>query len=284
MLKTVFIGSRNEFNQVLVHWLSQRVDLCGVVWTQSTRWQRTWKGRWTRARKRMRRYGVLKVVNEALCFLYIHRFLNHAAEEALATMVIQPYQAEHGRTMWQGDQIQADSINHPDVLAFVRERQPDLAFAMCINEFFGEALRSIPEHGIFLWHEGVTPEYKGLYSTFWALHNLDFDHIGYTLLRMNDTYDAGEIFVQGRATGYDPFRHNNGFIGHKAIFDSLSEVEQFLTALEAGQANPIERSEAVSGYYTYPGLTDLMRQRLRLRAFRRSLEKNKMTDNQVLNV
>ena len=52
MLKAVFIGSRNDFDEVLVHWLSQRVDLVGVVWVSSTKWQKSWKGRLAFASKR----------------------------------------------------------------------------------------------------------------------------------------------------------------------------------------------------------------------------------------
>ena len=44
MLKVVFIGSLNEFNEVLVHWLSRRTDLAGVIWTTSVDWRRSWKG------------------------------------------------------------------------------------------------------------------------------------------------------------------------------------------------------------------------------------------------
>jgi hypothetical protein len=34
MLKTIFIGSKNDFDEMLVHWLSRRTNLVGVVWTQ----------------------------------------------------------------------------------------------------------------------------------------------------------------------------------------------------------------------------------------------------------
>jgi hypothetical protein len=43
MLKTVFIGENSWLNQILVHWLSQRTNLVGVVWTHSMKWK-TWRG------------------------------------------------------------------------------------------------------------------------------------------------------------------------------------------------------------------------------------------------
>jgi hypothetical protein len=115
----------------------------------------------------------------------------------------------------------------------------------------------------------VTPEYKGLYSPFWAAHNLDFDRIGYTLLRMNDEYDAGQVFAQGGAREVNPLRHGHLYMGHKAIWDSLPDVERLFGEVERGEAEPIDRSGAEAGMYTYPGLSDLVRQRLRFRRLAR---------------
>lgn len=264
MLKGVFIGSDNMFNEILVHWLSQRVDMRGVVWVSATAWQRTLQGKLSFTKKRRRRYGLAKVIDEAMFFLYAHRFLMGGDKAELKRDVYEPYWAAHGVPRWQGPAIYASDVNEPEVLDFIQTQEAEVVFAMCINNFFGERIRSIPRHGVLLWHEGITPEYKGLYSPFWAVHNLDFDNVGYTLLRMNDKLDAGEIFVQGRAVDIDPFRHHANYMGHKAIIDSLPAVEQFLKELEAGQAQPIERTGAQAGYYTYPGMSDFIRQRRRL--------------------
>lgn len=264
MLKTVFIGSMNEFDQVLVHWLSQRTKLVGVVWTRSTQWQRSWSGCLKFAHRRYLRYGFWKVVNETLFYLYYKALLRRRGLADLRHHVIEPYHKNHGVPSWEGDEIFNASVNAPEVLSFLRKRQPDVGFAMCISEYFGKRLLAIPKHGIFLWHEGITPEYKGLYSPFWAVHNLDFEKIGYTLLLMNEVVDGGSVYVQGRVRDVDPFRQHHSFLGHKAIYDSLPAVEQFLGALEAGTATPISRTDAVSNTHTYPGLTDYIRQRLRL--------------------
>jgi len=270
MLKTVFIGSKNEFDKMLVHWLAQRTELVGVVWIRSTAWRRSWRGRLEFARTRIRRYGPRKAIDEALFHLYYHRFVGPADYARLQRVVIGPYEARHGPTAWKGRPIFAEDVTAPEVLTYLRERQPDVALAMCVNSYFGRALRKIPRHGIFLWHEGITPEYKGLYSPFWAVHNLDFQQIGYTLLRMDDGYDTGEVFAQGPALGIDPWRHGAPYIGHKAVADSLPAVESFLGDLEAGLARPIDRADARPHAYTYPGISDLLRQRLRLRGATRT--------------
>ncbi len=273
MLGTVFLGSRNEFDQVLVDWLARRTDLRGVVWTRSTAWQRTLRGKLRFARRRARRYGVLKAVDETVFYLVFHRLLKARDDRELRARVIDPYIRDGGgsrRPEWTGDAIEATDVNSREVLSFLREREPDAALAMCINNWFGEEIRAIPRHGVLLWHEGVTPEYKGLYSPFWAAHNLDFERIGYTVLRMNAEYDAGQVFAQGRARDVSPLRHGHLYMGHKAIWDSLPDIEPLLPKLERGEAEAIDRTGAEEAIYTYPGLSDLIRQRVRFRQLRRA--------------
>jgi hypothetical protein len=48
--------------------------------------------------------------------------------------------------------------------------------------------------------------------------------------------------------------------------NDVAAVERLLADLEAGTARPLERPGARDGYYTYPGLTDYVRQRRRLLA------------------
>jgi len=270
VLKAVFIGSKNAFDDVLVDWLAERTELVGAIWLDPEEWRKSLKGRLDFTRKRVRRWGIRKTIDEIAFFLYYHARLGRAEERTLEERVIAPYRREHGGPNWDGDTISASDVNSPEVLEFLRERQPDMAFAMCVNNYFSDELRDLFERGVFLWHEGFTPEYRGLYSPFWALTNGDFDHMGYTLLRMNESYDAGEVFVQGRVIDVDPFTDHHSYIGHKAIADSLPSVERFLQELEAGSARPIDRSGADSNYYTYPGLSDFVRQRRMLKRMARS--------------
>ena len=270
MLKTVFIGSKNAFDDMLVDWLSERTEVVGAIWLDPEEWRKSLKGRLGFVRRRLQRRGVRKTVDEIGFFLYYHARLGRAEERILDDRVIAPYRHEHGEQKWTGDSIAVGDVNSPEALEWLRERQPDLALAMCVNNYFGDELRGIFKHGVFLWHEGFTPEYRGLYSPFWTVANADFDRIGYTLLRMNESYDAGEIFVQGRAVDIDPFRDHHAFLGHKAIADSLPSVERFLGELEAGTARPLDRSGADSNYYTYPGLSDFVRQRRMLRRLART--------------
>lgn len=264
MLRCIFVGSPNRFTELMVHWLSKHTDLVGAVWTSSAEWAKTFPKTVEFARRRLDRYGLPKVMNE-ICYYFVSRKILKDHAEPFQSRLFNDYVRVHGQPCWKGDFIQTDDINSPEVLRFVRERQPDLIMSMCINEFFKREIRDTPRLGSFLWHEGIVPEYKGLYSPFWAIHNREPELLGYSVLRMNGQYDEGEVYLQGRATGINTNTDSSLYIGHKAILDSLPGVGIFLEELERGAAKPISIQGRPSGTYTYPGLTDWIRMKYRNR-------------------
>jgi len=268
-MRSVFIGSKNEFDEIIVDWLSQNTELAGVVWSDSAVWRKTWRGRFKYGLKRAKRYGFLKIFNELLLFFYVKKKIAVKDLGYLKREIIRPYWKNTGRKFsdLKFKSISSDNVNKPEVLDFLNELKPDVIFAMCVNDFFGKKIRAIPRYGVFLWHEGLTPEYKGLYSPFWTLYNREYDRLGYTFLKMNDDIDGGEVYVQGYAKDIDLRKHNYAFIGHKAIYDSLPEVKTFLSELESGISKTIKRSPTKSGYYTYPGLTDYIKMSRHLKEY-----------------
>ena len=277
MLRCIFVGSPNLFTELMVHWFSNHTNLVGAVWTSSAEWAKTLPKTLQFAKRRVHRYGLAKTINE-VCYYYVSRKLLKDTGEPFQTRLYndyvrvhgQPflykdYVRVHGQPFWKGDFIQTDNINAPEVVGFVRERRPDLIMSMCINEFFKRDIRESPRLGSFLWHEGIVPEYKGLYSPFWTIHNQETEMLGYSVLRMNGRYDDGEVYLQGQASGIDPKRDSPLYIGHKAILDSLPGVGVLLEELERGTAKPISIQGRASATYTYPGLTDWIRMQWQIR-------------------
>ncbi|MDQ3193506.1 MAG: hypothetical protein M3P82_00765 [Bacteroidota bacterium] len=268
-MKSVFIGSKNEFDELVVDWLAGRTNLTGVVWSDSATWRKTWKGRFQYGMKRVKKYGIFKVINEVMLFFYVKKKVAVKDLGYLKREIIRPYWKNTGHEFnkLKFKEISSDNVNKKEVIDFLNELKPDIIFAMCVNDFFGKKIRNIPKYGVYLWHEGLTPEYKGLYSPFWTLYNEDYDKIAYTFLRMNDNIDGGEVYVQGFAKDVDLKKHNYSFIGHKAIYDSLPAVGDFLTELEKGSAQLLPKRNCTPAYYTYPGLTQYIRMRNKLKKY-----------------
>jgi methionyl-tRNA formyltransferase len=68
------------------------------------------------------------------------------------------------------------------VLQALQREQVDALFAVCIDILIPERLTVEPRLGSYLWHEGITPEYRGRHPVFRSLVNEDLDKLGYTLL------------------------------------------------------------------------------------------------------
>jgi hypothetical protein len=267
MLRCVFVGSLNIFTEMMVHWLSKHSLLTGVVWTTSADWSESFSGRIEFAKKRLKRSGFLKTVDEMLYYALYKKVLKDA-RESIRTRLTDSYVGQYGSPEWRGNSITTDDVNSRAVLQFVRDCSADLMMSVCINELFRREIRESTRLGAFLWHEGIVPEYRGLYSPFWAIHNGEPEMLGYTVLRMNGQYDAGEVYLQGRVSDVDPKTDSACYIGHKAILDSLPGVARMLVELENGTAKPLPLEGRKSGCYTYPGFTDWIRQRRRLRFLR----------------
>jgi len=264
MLKAAFIGNENFFDRFICEWLSEHTDLQLILWTNRLSWSSGGGGRGDRARRVLRRFvsrgrrrGAPRVLNEALYYLLYRRFLQGGEVAKLKRLV---GSAEHHprKPLSAIEQARVEDIRAPELSEGIHALGLDAMFAMCIDVYLPEPLISAPRQGTFLWHEGITPEYRGVYSPFWALVNRDYERLGYTLLKMNARFDAGDIYVQGKVRDIDLARDWHSFIGHKAIFDSLPEVLDFLGKLERGEHRPLVRRNAPDGYYSYPTATGLL--------------------------
>jgi Methionyl-tRNA formyltransferase len=263
MLKTGFIGRDNEFNRLICSWLSQHTDLEVIVWTSAMAWSKgtaLQRVRKTTRRflQRARKMGLPRAINEIGFYALYGVFLLRPEQERLHEAV-EECEVHPRRRLESIRQLRPGSIKSPELAAALKSARLDAMFSMCIDVYLPQAVRDAARHGIFLWHEGITPEYRGVYSPFWALVNEDYRNIGYTLLKVNDKLDAGDIYIQARALTLDPTRDWHTYIGHKAILESLPEVEIFLEQLESGRARPIARPNAVDGFYSYPTATALLR-------------------------
>lgn len=262
MLKTAFIGNENDFDLKVCEFLSEHTDLSLIIWTDKLTWANDGPGRKQRVMrrflKRSRKHGRIQALNEIAYYALYRQFLSHSESrkirEALRSVVTRPQ-----KPISAIPQLRPDSIDSEDLLREVAGMGLDALFAMCIDVYLPKSIYEAPRLGTFLWHEGITPNYRGVYSPFWALLNEDYENLGYTLLRMNSKLDAGEVFVQGNAAGIDTLRDWHSYIGHKAVLDSFPAVAEFLQELGTERYSPIDRSDQPDGYYSYPTATALMR-------------------------
>lgn len=255
MLRTGFIGSDNLFDKYICGWLRKQSDLRLIVWIDSLRWAAK-PGRPGRIagryRQRAKRYGWLRAVDEIAYYGLYRTVLLRPDERKLRSLLEETWAKSPVPAVDDVWQLRPGDIQAPEILEAIEEERLDAVFSVCVDVVFPDSLISAPRLGSYLWHEGITPEYRGVYSPFWALVNREYDMLGYTLLQMTMQLDAGAVFVQGRAKEIDPLSDWHNYIGHKAILDSLPETERFLKELEQGEHRPLERDGAKDALYSYP--------------------------------
>lgn len=279
MLKTAFIGQENFFDHKICEWLSEHTDLSLIIWTNNLSWS---SGKGTaraknvlrRFRKRATQKGYLRAINEFFYYV-LYRGLLADDEVSKIKHAAASIKCNSLRPLSEIEQVRPTNIKAPELQARIESLKLDAIFSMCIDVYLPKSLIEAPRYGSFLWHEGITPEYRGVYSPFWALRNEDYNKLGYTLLKMDTKLDAGDIFVQGRALEIDPDEDWHSYIGHKAILESLPRVKQFLCDLESNRHSAISRPAAVDGYYSYPTASALIR--ILSRRWRASLKGKKLT-------
>src|SRR5262249_55034274 len=141
--------------------------------------------RWLR--KRIKRRGLIRTVDEMAYNLY-YKYFKEARDQAALTYV---FEERFGRAAFTAPPgvpyyEHFEDLNSPEAVQVLRDLKPDLVFASCVSQYFKKPYMEIPRLGTVLYHEGLTPEYKGLHTAFWAIYNGEPHRIGYTLLQLDE--------------------------------------------------------------------------------------------------
>lgn len=160
-----------------------------------------------------------------------------------------------------------DKLASPQTETLLKQHAPDLCIAT-VNRIIPTSIFSIPRQGIFAFHPGITPEYRGVHAAFWAILNGDFDNIGWSLLRIDDGIDTGGLVAQGRTHDVNPQLESHVAIQHRAHCDGLVGLVDFLKSVEKRPPPFLSTSSRVSRLYTHPGLTDYLKLCRRLKQTR----------------
>lgn len=123
-------------------------------------------------------------------------------------------------------------INHPDVVRWLDELQPDLVCVFGTSLIRGELLKG-GRLGIVNLHGGLSPEYRGADCTFWALHNGEPEKVGCTLHYINAGIDTGKLIAHvcpEVKPGDDELT-----LFWRAVQDSAAAYAEFVRRLAAGE-------------------------------------------------
>lgn len=88
-------------------------------------------------------------------------------------------------------------INSERGKSLLQELNPDILFT-CWAPILKEHIIKIPKIAAINAHFGISPEYRGNDTLFWALYHKDFENVGGCLHYISKGVDSGNILVQVR--------------------------------------------------------------------------------------
>ncbi|MFQ5922055.1 MAG: formyltransferase family protein [Anaerolineales bacterium] len=154
-----------------------------------------------------------------------------------------------------------DNIHEARWLSRIRDLAPHIILSVCTHTVFKPELFNIPKFGMFMLHEGLTPEYRGLHTPAWALLRKETELIGYTLLKIDEGIDTGRILCQGSYPDADNYGFCWSFIGHSALIHGLPQIKEALDGLyhQHGEFHEVSQANRNSSYYSWMALSDYLR-------------------------
>jgi hypothetical protein len=260
-MKILFLFHDSWTQYPKADWLASRIPLDGFLVIKRTR---PWWGAYLW--KRARRIGFGKVVNEAVLRLY-WLLTNGARDRRMTSRLLDDLKRDIPAGYQRPPVHTVYDINSPEAEALLKRLNPDVCVLM-VNVILKKKIFSIPRLGMWVFHPGLTPEYRGPHSAFWATLNHQFWGIGWSLLRVDEGIDTGNVLAQGSAV-VDPLTQSHVYMQHKSHVDGLPHVVETLRKLEAGEQPVVDARGRKSSNYTHPGFSDYLKLRKFLARLRR---------------
>jgi folate-dependent phosphoribosylglycinamide formyltransferase PurN len=255
----LFVGRDNAFNRNIIKRLSLEHIVVGAMFVEIDRF--TLKGRLNRIKRRKKKYGLVKVLDELLFHIFDRIILRKVENKFInSNENIKSFLLDTPDLSIPIFNIL--NINDKSSIEIINNLQPDFIFSVCSSAIFGKDVFSIPKYGTLVLHEGLTPEYKGLHTPLWAFLNKEYQYIGYTLIKVNERIDGGEIVSQNSyQLEIDEGLHCWSYVAHKAIIINLELMINDLSNYLNQYPNYkfVNQGDRKNGYFTWVGISDYIK-------------------------
>jgi folate-dependent phosphoribosylglycinamide formyltransferase PurN len=233
----------------MARWLASWSDLAGMVVIEepSNLFRKRLKREWKRVGLRL-----LDVLAQR-----IHYRLTSAAKDA--RWIRERLDALRTRypVLPRTPTVRVTSPNSAEAQKLIANARPDIVLALCKN-ILAERVFAIPQHGTFVLHPGICPEYRNAHGCFWALATDDLDKVGMSMLRIDRGIDTGPVYGYFTAP-FDEVDDSHIVIQHRMTLDNLDAIAALFQRVIAGEAQPLPTKGRSSHEWGQPWLTKYLR-------------------------
>lgn len=232
-------------------WLNSFSELAGVVVLKEAG-----DRRWKRIRREVKRVGLLRFLD--VVAFQLHYRLTRANDDAVWTKSELDRIAEVYGSLPDDIPVHVDtSPNTPASRAFIEHAAPDIIIAGC-KQILGRKTFSLAEHGTFVLHPGICPDYRNAHGGFWALANNDAVNVGMSLVKIDAGIDTGPVYGHFRRP-FDGKTESHLRLQRRQTLHSLDDVRRVLECVVNGTAGPIDTVGRASDEYGQPWLSAYLR-------------------------
>ena len=249
-------GSRLD-QDGLSRWLASFSEVCGIVVIRERR-----QARRARIRRELRRVGLPRFFDVAAMRLFYRAFIARR-DRRVEDDALEQLHKRYPDLRREPPTLITEDPNSAAVADFIRERAPDFTLARC-KTLLRQEVFDAPRLGTFVMHPGICPEYRNSHGCFWALANDDYDHVGMSLVRIDEGIDTGPVYGY-YSYPYDAKHESHILIQQRVILENLDAIRDRLLDVAAGKATPLDTTGRPSATWGQPWLTKYVRIRWKAR-------------------
>jgi folate-dependent phosphoribosylglycinamide formyltransferase PurN len=150
----------------------------------------------------------------------------------------------------------------PRTIEWLKSLNADI-FVVHTSYWVGKKVRNLPKKGIVLGgHPGITPDYRGSHSAFWAVYKEKPEDVGCTVFLIDSGVDTGDVVAQERI----PVEKGDSFVtlSWKGMIRIAQLQAQTLQNLDAGIELPRRKITVTpDSEFDNPTLGEFLRYRMR---------------------
>lgn len=141
-----------------------------------------------------KKYGYWTVFLQILGRIY-YKILHNKKDREIFNQIYDEKEIQTVLKNYQGKIHQTEDYGSPETIEFIKSLQPDL-LVVHTGYWVGKKVRKLVQDRVIGGHPGITPDYRGVHSPFWAIFNGEPDKVGYTVFWLDSGVDTGDILHQ----------------------------------------------------------------------------------------
>lgn len=220
--KVVLLGGKGQSTNIVFNSLNKNMEVAFAIIEDKESTSKFLK-------RRIKRLGIVTVIGQISFQILIAKPLNYLSKKRQNEIIVEN---KLDLTEIPKEKLKhVSSVNSNDTIALIKSINPDLIIVNGTRIISKKVLSSVNCKFINT-HAGITPKYRGVHGTYWALVNNDLENSGVTVHFVDEGIDTGNIIYQRQVlpsdkdnfSTYPLLQLSEGLkILHKAIQDLFED-------------------------------------------------------------